>query len=113
MLSGVAATKRIGTLVPGTSVLVLSMLSDETAVSSALGAGAAGYLVKDCTTSEIVDAVTRAHGGTVAVDESPHGGARFTVRLPPIPTGGREPAPAQWDPWGEAAARDASRRDTR
>ena len=25
----------------------------------------------------------QAHGGTVTVDESPHGGARFTVRLPP------------------------------
>lgn len=63
VLSGVAATKRIRTLVPNTSVLVLSMLSDETAVSSALGAGAAGYLVKDCTTSEIVDAVTRVARG--------------------------------------------------
>jgi signal transduction histidine kinase len=31
----------------------------------------------------IVAAVTHAHGGTVAVDTSPHGGARFTVRLPP------------------------------
>jgi DNA-binding NarL/FixJ family response regulator len=66
VLSGVAATKRIRTLVPDTSVLVLSMLSDETAVSSALDAGAGGYLVKDCTTSEIVDAVTRvAHGERV------------------------------------------------
>ncbi len=66
VLSGAAATKRIRTLVPDTSVLVLSMLSDETAVSSALDAGAGGYLVKDCTTSEIVDAVTRvAHGERV------------------------------------------------
>jgi two-component system OmpR family sensor kinase len=31
----------------------------------------------------IVDAVTRAHGGEIVVDESPHGGARFTVTLPP------------------------------
>jgi signal transduction histidine kinase len=30
----------------------------------------------------IVAAVAEAHGGTVDVDESPHGGARFTVRLP-------------------------------
>jgi signal transduction histidine kinase len=30
----------------------------------------------------IVAAVTQAHGGSVTVDESPHGGARFTVRLP-------------------------------
>jgi len=63
VLSGVAATKRIRTLVRGTSVLVLSMLSDETAVSSALDAGAAGYLVKDCTTTEIVDAVKRVASG--------------------------------------------------
>jgi len=63
VLSGVAATKRVNTLVPNTSVLVLSMLSDETAVSSALGAGAKGYLVKDCTTSEIVDAVQRVARG--------------------------------------------------
>ncbi len=31
----------------------------------------------------IVAAVVAAHDGTVTVDESPHGGARFTVRLPP------------------------------
>jgi signal transduction histidine kinase len=30
----------------------------------------------------IVAAVTQAHGGTVSVDDSPHGGARLTVRLP-------------------------------
>ena len=66
VLSGAAATKRIRTLVPGTSVLVLSMLSDDTAVSSALDAGASGYLVKDCTTSEIVDAVNRVAAGASA-----------------------------------------------
>jgi DNA-binding NarL/FixJ family response regulator len=63
VLSGAAATKRIRTLIPSTSVLVLSMLSDDTAVSSALDAGAGGYLVKDCTTTEIVDAVKRVAGG--------------------------------------------------
>jgi DNA-binding NarL/FixJ family response regulator len=57
VLSGVAATKRLRTLVPATKVVVLSMLSDETAVSSALAAGAVGYLVKDCTTAEIVEAL--------------------------------------------------------
>jgi signal transduction histidine kinase len=31
----------------------------------------------------IVAAVTQAHGGTVEADASPHGGAMFTVRLPP------------------------------
>lgn len=57
VLSGVAATKRIRALVPTTKVVALSMLSDETAVSSALAAGAVGYLVKDSTTAEIVSAL--------------------------------------------------------
>jgi two-component system OmpR family sensor kinase len=39
----------------------------------------------------IVAAVTQAHGGTVTVDESPHGGARFTVRLPAAAVGGATP----------------------
>jgi signal transduction histidine kinase len=33
----------------------------------------------------IVAAVTQAHGGSVSVDDSPHGGARFSVHLPPTP----------------------------
>ncbi|HLI74244.1 MAG TPA: response regulator transcription factor [Acidimicrobiales bacterium] len=66
VLSGVAATKRIKSSLPDTAVVVLSMLSDDTAVASALNAGARGYLVKDSATAEIVDAVTRvAHGDTV------------------------------------------------
>ena len=32
----------------------------------------------------IVAAVVNAHNGTVTVDESPHGGARFTVHLPSV-----------------------------
>ncbi len=63
VLSGVAATKRICSAVPNTVVVVLSMLSDETAVSSALAAGARGYLVKDCTTAEIVESVLRVLAG--------------------------------------------------
>jgi signal transduction histidine kinase len=34
----------------------------------------------------IVAAVAQAHGGTVEADDSPHGGARFTVRLAPAAT---------------------------
>jgi DNA-binding NarL/FixJ family response regulator len=79
VLSGAAATKRIRTLVPNTSVLVLSMLSDDTAVSSALEAGAGGYLVKDCTTTEIVDAVNRVAAGERVIAPSVSAGAAATV----------------------------------
>jgi DNA-binding NarL/FixJ family response regulator len=88
VLSGAAATKRITSATPDTAVLVLSMLSDETAVSSALSAGARGYLVKDCTTSEIVDAVRHvAEGGRVlAPSLVPAPGERLSP-LPSSPAG--------------------------
>lgn len=67
VVSGIAATKRVRKSLPSTAILVLSMLSDETAVTSALGAGADGYLVKDCTTAELVDAVRQVGAGEQVV----------------------------------------------
>ena len=63
IVSGVDATQRITAEVPGTSVLVLSMLADDATVVSALRAGARGYLVKDCSTTEIVEGVHRVAAG--------------------------------------------------
>ena len=70
VLSGAAATKRIRKSAPETAVLALSMLSDESAVVSALGAGAAGYMVKDCTTEELIDAVNRVAAGETVLSPS-------------------------------------------
>lgn len=70
VLSGAAATKRIRKAAPETAVLALSMLSDESAVVSALGAGAAGYMVKDCTTEELIDAVNRVASGETVISPS-------------------------------------------
>jgi DNA-binding NarL/FixJ family response regulator len=87
VLSGVAATKRLRTLVPDTKVVVLSMLSDETAVSSALAAGAVGYLVKDSTTAEIVGAlaeVTTAAPGSLVLSASATPATTETDNVAPI-----------------------------
>jgi two-component system OmpR family sensor kinase len=46
----------------------------------------------------IVAAVTQAHGGTVTVDESPHGGARVTVRLPAAAATDATPPPQPVEP---------------
>jgi signal transduction histidine kinase len=46
----------------------------------------------------IVAAVTKAHNGTVSADESPHGGARFTVTLPTSAPAETQPAPADPQP---------------
>jgi DNA-binding NarL/FixJ family response regulator len=90
VLSGVAATKKIRHLLPSTAVVVLSMLSDETAVSAALGAGAAGYLVKDCTTAEIVDALAQLEKGELvpssSVSTATAAGGAVAPGSPPLPT---------------------------
>jgi len=70
VLSGVAAISRMAGLTPRPTVVVLSMLSDEMAVSSALAAGAQGYLVKDCTTTGIVEAVSRVLQGDIVISTS-------------------------------------------
>jgi two-component system OmpR family sensor kinase len=46
----------------------------------------------------IVAAVAAGHGGTVDADASPHGGARFTVRLPGVPTEEGRPSPVDSTP---------------
>jgi DNA-binding NarL/FixJ family response regulator len=68
-VSGVAAAKRIRALHPRMAILMLSMLSDESAVSSALSAGANGYMTKDSTMAQIIDAVVRVAGGEMVLAE--------------------------------------------
>lgn len=56
-LNGVEATRRIVRDAPAVRVLVLSMYTGEEYVREALGAGAAGYLVKDSAADDLVEAI--------------------------------------------------------
>lgn len=56
-LDGVEVARRLGAQSPATRVVMLTMYTDRATVSAARAAGAAGYLPKDCTTSEIVGAL--------------------------------------------------------
>ena len=51
---GVEATRLIRASLPGVDVVMLTMHADADVVNAAVRAGAAGYLVKDCTTDDIV-----------------------------------------------------------
>jgi DNA-binding NarL/FixJ family response regulator len=63
-LDGMEATRRIRRLVPGTAVLVLTMLEDDDTVAAAMRAGAQGYLLKGATQDDIARAIqTVASGG--------------------------------------------------
>ena len=60
VLDGVEATRAVRREAPETQVVMLTMHSDADIIARALQAGAAGYLVKDCSIEEVVDAVRMA-----------------------------------------------------
>src|SRR5581483_10148093 len=66
-LDGVEAARRIHEAQPQARVVMLTMHADADVVASAIRAGASGYLVKDCSTEEIADAVRMAANGDTAL----------------------------------------------
>lgn len=66
-LDGVAATEEIMRAVPDTRVLALSTFDLDEYVLGALRAGAAGFLPKDVSPEELVEAVRVVHRGEAAV----------------------------------------------
>ncbi len=62
-LNGMEATRQILASHPTISVVVLSMHSDEGYVLRALKAGARGYVLKDSTETDLIDAVTAVRAG--------------------------------------------------
>ena len=57
ILNGTEAAYQIRRCSPGVRVLMLSMYSDEAYVTRAVQAGAAGYVLKDCAGTELINAV--------------------------------------------------------
>jgi NarL family two-component system response regulator LiaR len=62
-LSGIDVTRRIKPLLPSTAVLILTAYDNDEYVFALLEAGAAGYLLKDVHSREIVGAVRSVHSG--------------------------------------------------
>lgn len=62
-LNGIEATRQIRRSSPRTSVLILSMHTDDAYVRRSLRAGARGYLVKDADDHDLVRAVTALRDG--------------------------------------------------
>ncbi len=62
-LSGTEAAKRICEALPATSIVMLSMHSDEGYVLRALDAGAKGYLVKSSAEGDLIDAIRAVSQG--------------------------------------------------
>jgi len=66
-MDGVEVTRLLLADNPNIHVIMLTMFDDRPTVSAAIEAGATGYLVKDCTTAEIVEVVNGLTSGDTAL----------------------------------------------
>ena len=62
-LNGIEATRRIVSKLPQVRVLALSMHSDRRFITGVIGAGASGYLLKDCAFEELARAIRMVADG--------------------------------------------------
>ncbi len=66
-MDGVEATRQIRAIAPNIRIVMLTMHAEQGVLADAIRAGASGYLVKDCSTEEIADAVRLAVSGESAL----------------------------------------------
>ena len=79
-VDGVEATRHIRRLYPDIQVVMLTMHADQSVISEALRAGAAGYLVKDCSIEEIAAAIRMAANDEADLSPSLAGAMLSEVR---------------------------------
>jgi DNA-binding NarL/FixJ family response regulator len=78
-MSGIEAIQRLTAAAPQARVLVLTMMTDDQHVMSALLAGACGYLLKDASVDQIVEGIRSAARGESSI--SPRIASRLIRRL--------------------------------
>ncbi len=66
-VDGIEATRQIKIDMPDVKIVMLTMHADQEVLAAAIRAGASGYLVKDCSTDEIANAVRMAFSGETAL----------------------------------------------
>ncbi len=69
-LDGIEVTRGIAAELPGVKVLILSVHEETDVIRSAFEAGAAGYLLKDCATEELVRGIRVVKEGGSFVSSS-------------------------------------------
>ena len=69
-ISGIEITKKIGIEFPGINVLILSMYTNEEFIINSLKAGARGYLPKNTSREELLEAIHAIHKGDEFFGES-------------------------------------------
>jgi DNA-binding NarL/FixJ family response regulator len=84
-LSGVETLERLRRTVPDTRLLVLTMHDDPAYARVALAAGAAGHVIKDADSSELLAAIRAVHRGRAFVQVGVESGAAAGVDEPRAP----------------------------
>jgi DNA-binding NarL/FixJ family response regulator len=94
-LNGIEATRQIIGSCPATKVIVLSAHSGHRFVADVFRAGASGYLLKDCSSDELVSAICAVASGetflspkiaTIVRDEYLQGSTHMDSSVPPLLT---------------------------
>lgn len=70
VLSGIETTARLKSIYPQIEIMMLTVFKDEEKIFQSIQAGAAGYLLKDCSLEELVDAIEELHNGGVPLSKS-------------------------------------------
>jgi len=89
-MDGVEATRQIHAAQPDIRVIMLTMHADADVLTSAIRAGASGYLVKDCSTEEVAEAVRMAASGDTALSPRLAATMLDEVRRLEVPSAGDE-----------------------
>jgi two-component system response regulator DegU len=105
VLDGVEATRQIRRDAPGVQIVMLTMHADQEVLVRALRAGAAGYLVKDCTTDDVVRAVRQAASGEATLSPEVAAAMLAEAHRPEeaAPASGPSAVSAEAEPAGIAA----------
>ena len=69
VMDGMEATRRIKAEMPGVCVLMFTSHEDPEYLLEAIGAGAAGYVLKGAPVSRLIGAIRRALGGEIPLDQ--------------------------------------------
>jgi DNA-binding NarL/FixJ family response regulator len=103
-LGGVAATREIVRMLPGTQVLVLTTLQDDETVFEAVRAGAQGYLLKDVSEQELFDTIRALRRGESRL--TPQIARKVMDQFRSLADAAERTPPMGTDPKGGAAAAD-------
>lgn len=68
IMNGIEATKQISTISPETKVIAFTMFDQDDAISQMLMAGAKGYILKNSSLSELLQAIRKVNDGEIYYD---------------------------------------------